>query len=334
MSFFTTLVEKIAQRTAALSKDHIDHAAANAALIYKQNLDNLMILQGRALALINENKAPLTKLQDAEFKVFSQFGEDGILQYLIHETKITHNESVFIEFGVENYSESNTRFLLMNNNWRGMILDGSKDHMDCVRRQDLCWRHDLTVKDTWIDRDNINQLISDAGFHGDIGILSIDVDGNDYWVWEQIKAVDPIIVVVEWNSVFGSEHAISIPYDPMFQRGKAHYSHLFWGASIAAFEYLGKSKGYSLVGSNTAANNLFFVRNDRLGRLKSLSSEDAYIESRFRDSRDAQGQLNYLGGSRRRLEILDMPVINVKNHAQTTLRELDSSSEVIFSECL
>ncbi len=328
MSFVTTFVEKIAQRTAALSKEHMDHAVTNAALIYKQNLENSMILQGRALALINENRAPLTKLQDAEFKVFSQFGEDGILQYLIYETKIDHNESVFIEFGVQDYSESNTRFLLMNNNWRGMIIDGSTANMDSVRSQSICWRHDLTVKDAWIDRDNINQFITEAGFQGNIGMLSIDVDGNDYWVWEQIHVVNPIIVVVEWNSVFGSTHAISVPYDPMFQREKAHYSHLFFGASIAAFEHLGKSKGYSLIGSNTAGNNLFFVRNDRLGNLKALSSAEAYIESRFRDSRDAMGQLNYLSGSLRRAEIQDLSVVDVVKHTLTTMRMLDSSSEV------
>jgi len=68
----------------------------------------------------------------------------------------------------------------------------------------------------WIDRDNINQLISNAGFSGDIGLLSVDIDGNDYWVWQAIDAVNPVIVAVEWNSVFGPEAAISIPYDPKF----------------------------------------------------------------------------------------------------------------------
>lgn len=281
-----------------------------------------MILQGRALALKNAERAPLGRLQDAEFKVFSQFGEDGILQYLIREVGISRRETTFIEFGVQNYAESNTRFLLLNDHWRGMIIDGSKQCMDYVRNQDIYWRHDLTAVDAWIDRDNINQLIGDSGFSGDIGILSVDVDGNDYWVWERIEVVNPMIVVVEWNSVFGPNHAISVPYDPAFQRGKAHYSCLFWGASISAFVYLAARKGYALLGSNTAGNNLFFVRKDRLGRLTPLSPTDAYVESRFRDSRDATGKLNFLSGDKRRNEILDIPVIDVVSGEKTTLRAL------------
>lgn len=289
-----------------------------------QMIENSMILQGRNLALQNNDRAPLGQIQDAEFKVFSQFGEDGILQYLIQETGILAKERTFVEFGVQDYSESNTRFLLMNNHWKGLIIDGSKQYMDSVRSSDICWRHDLTAVDAWIDRDNINQLIGDAGFHDDIGILSIDIDGNDYWVWERIEVVKPVIVVVEWNSVFGAKHAITVPYDPVFKRENAHYSCLFWGASIRAFEQLAVRKGYALIGSNSAGNNLFFVRQDRLGQLKPLSTEDAYIESTFRDSRDSSGKLNFLGGEKRRLEILDLPVVDVLNDSTTTLRRLDN----------
>lgn len=292
----------------------------------RQQMEDLLILQGRALALQNAERAPLPRLQDAEFKVFSQFGEDGILQYLIRETAITPQERIFVEFGVQDYSEANTRFLLMNDQWRGLIIDGSKPYMDSVRNQDLYWRHDLTAVDAWIDRDNINQLMADAGFAGDIGILSVDIDGNDYWVWERIEVVNPVIVVVEWNSVFGPEHAISVPYDPAFKRETAHYSCLYWGASIGAFEHLAARKGFALLGSNLAGNNLFFVRKDRLGRLTAQSREAAFVESRFRDSRDATGKLNFLGGAQRRLEILDLPVIDVLSNNSCSLRELDSQA--------
>lgn len=309
------IVEPVSQR--------IDAVLSRSMSTLRQQLDDSMILQGRALAVQNTLRAPLASIQDAEFKVFSQFGEDGILQYLIAETGIRRDEQVFVEFGVQNYVESNTRFLLMNNHWKGMIIDGSREYMDFVRSQDIYWRHDLTAVDAWIDRDNINQLIGDAGISGDIGVLSVDIDGNDYWVWERIEVVRPVIVVVEWNSVFGPEHAISVPYDPAFQREKAHHSNLFWGASIRAFASLAARKGYALMGSNAVGNNLFFVRSDRLGRLLPLSVSEAYVESRFRDSRDAGGQLNFLGGARRRLEILDVPLVQVESGATTTLRELD-----------
>lgn len=318
---------KFARMITAPILQYIETVVSRSMSGYRQQMDNLMVLQGRALAFRNADRSPLERLQDAEFKVFSQFGEDGVLQYLIRETGITRKESTFVEFGVQNYLESNTRFLLVNDHWRGMIIDGSKHNMDYVRNQDFYWRYDLTAVDAWIDRENINQLIGDAGFHGDIGILSVDIDGNDYWVWERISVVNPVIVVVEWNSVFGSKHPVSVPYNTTFQREKAHYSNLFWGASIAAFEYLASCKGYVLLGSNTAGNNLFFVRRDRLGRLIRMSAKEAYVESCFRDSRNVMGKLNFLSGQRRLNEIIDISVVDVVRGVTTTLRVLDASKQ-------
>ncbi len=288
-------------------------------------LDHQLMLQGRALSVQNAQRSPLSSLQEAEFKVFSQYGEDGILQYLIREAGITREEQVFIEFGVQNYLESNTRFLLQNDHWKGLIIDGSAAYMDSVKRSELYWRHDITALAAWIDRDNINDLFVQSGFRGQIGILSIDIDGNDYWVWERIEAVNPVIVVVEWNSVFGPDHAVSIPYDPAFDRASAHYSCLYWGASMAAFESLADRKGYALLGSNKVGNNLFFVRRDRLGSLKPQTSRSAYVESRFRDSRDANGRLNFLSGQARYDQIKDLPVIDVLTNTITTLSSLDES---------
>lgn len=287
-----------------------------------KRLSDMMVLQGRALAVTNQQRSDIKSLHDAEFKVFSQFGEDGIIQYLIKETSISQEESIFIEFGVESYLESNTRFLLVNNNWQGLVFDGSEQNVDTIKKQDFYWRNDLTAVHAWIDRDNINQLINNAGFSGDIGLLSVDIDGNDYWVWQAIDVVNPVIVAVEWNSVFGPEAAVSIPYDPKFFRTDAHYSNLYYGASIAAFEYLGKQKGYSLIGSNSAGNNLFFVRNDRLGDLKPLKAQEAFVKSRIREARDPEGKLSYLSGDARFKAIKDMYVVAVANNELILLSEL------------
>lgn len=292
----------------------------------RQQLDHLLLLQGQALAMANSDRAPFEKINEAEFKVFSQYGEDGILQYLIRETKIHPDEKIFIEFGVQDYIESNTRFLLQNNQWKGLIIDGSATYMESVRNSEIYWRNDLTAVDAWIDKDNINKLFADAGFQGDIGILSIDIDGNDYWVWEAIDSINPVIVVVEWNSVFGSRHAVTVPYDPSFDRATAHHSCLFWGASMAAFELLGVRKGYTLLGSNQVGNNIFFVRKDRLGRLKGMPTQEAYVESRFRDSRDRSGSLNFLSGTDRYNEIKNLTVIDVISGHETTLAALDGQS--------
>src|SRR5437588_13011435 len=195
-------------------------------------LDALKILAAQPLIQNIRNGNPLASLRDAEFKVFSQFGDDGIIQYLIH--RLTPLPDSFVEFGVENYRESNTRFLLLNNNSRGLVLDGSQHCIDHIQADEMCWSHTLTARCAWITRTHINDLLKEAGFAGEVGLLSIDIDGNDYWVWEKLTMIDPVIAIMEYNSIFGPELAVTIPYDPKFARHRAHYSGQFWGASLPA----------------------------------------------------------------------------------------------------
>ena len=147
-------------------------------------IDSLKILAAQSLIQNIRDGKSVTSLRDAEFKVFSQFGDDGIIQYLIH--RLASLPDSFVEFGVENYREANTRFLLLNNNWRGLVLDGNRNHIEQIQTDKIHWQHTLTAKHAWITRDNINDLIREAGFSGKIGLLSIDIDGNDYWVWEKL----------------------------------------------------------------------------------------------------------------------------------------------------
>lgn len=282
-------------------------------------VDELKLLTGRLLA--NQVRASANNFREAEFKVFSQFGDDGIIQYLIARLEIPQELTSFVEFGVQDYSESNTRFLLLNDNWRGLVMDGDKGNIESIAARDMYWRHDLTALCRWIDRDNINAILQESGFAGPIGILSIDIDGNDYWVWQRIEAVQPIIVIAEYNSVFGARQAVTVPYDPAFHRTKAHYSNLYWGASLPALATLGRSKGYAFVGSNLAGNNAYFVHESYVGRagVVALAAEQGYVESRFRESRDERGRLTYLGGAARRRMIAGMPVYDVERDAVVAL---------------
>jgi hypothetical protein len=277
-----------------------------------------------ARILINQIRSAgtLARISDAEFKVFSQFGDDGIIQYLVHQIGIPPDKQAFIEFGVQDYQESNTRFLLMNDNWRGLILDGDKANMDKVVHGSDYWRHDLTTVAAFIDRDNVNDLFIRDGFTDEIGLLSIDIDGNDYWVWERIEAVNPMIVVAEYNSTFGAQHAVTIPYDPTFQRSRAHYSNLYWGASLKALCLLAERKGYAFVGSNSAGNNAYFVRLDKLGCIKPISVEGGYVGARFRESRNAKGDLTYLRSNARLREISDMEVFDIERAAVIRIADL------------
>jgi hypothetical protein len=261
-------------------------------------------------------------IHDAEFKVFSQFGDDGIIQYLVNRVEIPSAQRRFIEFGVENYRESNTRFLLLNNNWSGLILDGSAENINSIKNDQIYWKHDLIAVHSFIDRDNINELIAANGFAGEVGILSIDIDGNDYWVWEAIEVAKPAIVIIEYNSVFGAARAVAVPYDPLFNCTKAHYSNLFWGSSLKALCQLGKRKGYAFVGADSHGNNAYFVAQYRLGKLKELTPEGGYVGSKFRESRDEAGQLTYVSGRQRLDLIKDLEVFDFEKGVSISLREL------------
>lgn len=195
--------------------------------------------------------------------------------------------TVFIEFGVENYTESNTRFLMMNKNWSGLVMDGSKENMDFVKSDLISRRFNLKSESIFINVENINKIIHANGIEGEIGLLSIDIDGNDYWVWKAINKVDPVIVVVEFNSLLGSENPYTVPYDPNFYGTQYHYSNLIYGSSLLSLCDLAEEKWYSFIGCNTAGNNAYFVKKERLnGLLPGLTASTGYVLSQFSESRD------------------------------------------------
>jgi hypothetical protein len=291
-------------------------------LSLQSEIQDVKMLAAKALVQRFDVNTVFEKLSEAEFKVFSQFGDDGIIQYLLSHLQLDTALHRFIEFGVENYAEANTRFLLMNNNWSGLVIDGSQENINFIKNDSIFWKHDLTAVQAFVDCSNINRIISDHGFAGPLGLLSIDIDGNDYWVWEAIDVVDPVIVVVEYNSVFGSEHAITVPYDPVFNWSKAHYSHLYWGCSLKSLSLLAEKKGYSFIGADSRGNNAYFVRKDRVGALKPVTVDAGYVASKFRESRDEQGNLSFVSGSERLKVIADMPVFDLTRNTVVKIRDL------------
>jgi hypothetical protein len=144
----------------------------------------------------------------------------------------SYAQATFVEFGVEHYAEANTPFLLQHRNWRGLIADISAEAIETVRRSDLMWRHDLTAVHLQITRDNINDLLTDHGFAGEIGVLSVDVDGIDYWIWDAITVSNPGIIICEYNGLFGDRHPLSVQPDDNFNRTEKHFSNLYWRSSI------------------------------------------------------------------------------------------------------
>ena len=272
--------------------------------------EKLLIQGGQILSRLAQNDMPVQPFSKVEFQVFSQWGDDGIIQYLINYLDI--ETKVFIEFGVQDYKESNTRFLLINNNWSGLVMDGDEANINSIKRDSLYWRYDLRAKKAFVTSENINTLLTEEGITGNIGLLHIDIDGNDYWIWKSIDVISPDIVIMEYNSVFGCDRAITIPYAPNFVRTSAHYSNLYAGSSLLALCDLAESKGYCLVGSNSAGNNAYFVKKEMIRDLKPLTAKEGYVESKFRESRDKKGELTYLRAEERLNLISGMPIYNTR----------------------
>jgi hypothetical protein len=271
-----------------------------------------LMLLGSMLAAQVRAKPRIDSLSDVEFSVFSQFGDDGIIQWLAGHIEFAHK--TFIEFGVENYRESTTRFLLMHDNWTGFVMDGSAKHVSTIGKSKFYWRYELFARAAFIDRENINRLLSEAPLGRDIGILHIDLDGNDYWIWEQISAVSPAVVILEYNSVLGIDRAITVPYDPKFDRTRAHSSKLYWGASLPALHRLSEKKGYAFIGCNSAGNNAYFVRRDTLNdAVREVPLERGYVRSKFRESQNPAGEPTFAAGDDRLALICGLPVFNTES---------------------
>jgi hypothetical protein len=257
----------------------------------REELEKMKVLSSQTLVQqIRRLESPIKSFKEIEFSTFSQWGDDGIIQYLIN--KVPGIIPEFIEFGVSNYLESNTRFLLINDNWKGLVFDGSLENINFIKQDSISWKYDLTADFLFITKDNINEAIQNRGFNKEIGILHIDIDGNDYWIWDCLNSVNPQIVIMEYNSVFGNKAAISVPYKDDFFVTNAHYSNLFFGASLKAMNHLAKKKGYLFIGSNTAGNNAYFLRNDLVSKWTPIVDiEDGFIACNFRQNRNSEGNL-------------------------------------------
>ena len=247
---------------------------------------------------------------EREFRVFSQWGEDGIIDWLTSIVPI--ERQMFVEFGVQDYSEANTRFLLAHRNWSGLVFDSDESNVRAIRSRDTYWRHHLHAAAEFVTAENINQLLTRHGVSGDIGLLSIDIDGNDYWVWRAISVISPRIVVVEYNSRLGPDNAVTIPYRADFERGKAHHAMIYYGASLRALWKLAQEKGYALVGCNGAGNNAFFVRSDVVPpALRAADTREVFVRGKFRESRDERGQLDFMSASAEEELLRRLPWVEV-----------------------
>jgi len=197
----------------------------------------------------------------ANVSFFSQNGEDGILQFLLAQVKDLTYRSV--EIGAGDGIENNTTNLLVHHGYRGLLVDPSwaLEYIgtEFFRRVHTTQEHPPVLRREFAEVDNVNDLVSSAGFAGDIDVLSIDVDGNDFWIFEALTVVNPTVVVLELNLQLGPEAAVAMPYNPGYSywdEGKTGYI----GASVRGFDALARRRGLVFVGCDRKRVNGFWVR--------------------------------------------------------------------------
>lgn len=212
-----------------------------------------------------------SKLVYERFGIWSQNEEDGVTLALLREAGC--ETYTFVELGSGD-NGGNSGFLAAELGWRGLFVDANEELLTTLRN---AMPARVSVVNSWIERETVNDLLSEHGISGEIDLLSIDIDGNDYWLWQAIDAVSPRIVIVEYNSVFGPARSVVVPYDPGFHWerndavGKAYY-----GASLQAYARLGNEKGYRLVAVEPRGVNAYFLRSDVAPHIPACDPHDEY----------------------------------------------------------
>lgn len=205
-------------------------------------------------------KNELPPLAETGFRVFSQFEEDGKLLFIF--SIIGMDNKTFIEIGADDGVNSNSANLYFNFGWHGLFIDANKKSIKRGKRFFDKYPHKYFYSPKFICSkvtcENINELISNAGFSGEIGLLSIDIDGNDYWIWDALNIVSPRVVIIETHNEFGLNNIV-VPYDPEYIYPGKHPQ--YHGASPVAMTKLAEKKGYRLVGANELGFNFIFVKN-------------------------------------------------------------------------
>ena len=191
------------------------------------------------------------------YRVCSEHNEDGIIREIFERVGVTNK--TFVEFGVGDGSVCNSLYLLMTG-WRGYWIECNPNAVAKISNNYkwLIGTGHLTVKKSFLTAENIESIFLELSVPKEVDLLSIDVDGNDYWIWKAIGRYNPRVVVIEYNAMFPPPNKWVMSYNPDHKWDGTAYA----GASLKSLEVLGTGKGYSLVGCDFSGTNAFFVRSD------------------------------------------------------------------------
>jgi hypothetical protein len=191
-------------------------------------------------------------LRAFERRVYSQSGEDGILEEIFR--RIGTETRWFVEFGVESGAECNCARLAMEAGWRGLFLEADPGYFERLAERYRAHEGVRCVRSV-VTSSNIERLLEENGVPHSFDLLSIDIDGNDYWVWKAIRRWRPRVVVVEYNGAYPPPQRWVMKENPDYRWNGTTY----YGASLASLTALAREKGYALVGTNSIGVNAFFV---------------------------------------------------------------------------
>jgi hypothetical protein len=282
---------------------------------YLRDIDELKFQIGNSyFSLLNYEITQKARIDDFSYKVFSQNGEDGIIDFLLSTLKISSPK--FVEIGVEDYTECNTRYIFQRHNACGLIIDGTKNLLKKVQNNPYYFKKDLRVHNEYISSENIFDILTKQNFISDVDLFSIDIDGIDYWILDSLPVNYFKIVVVEYNPLF-SDKEITVPNIKNFDRRKYHFSNLCYGMSLKAAINLLVKKDMIFIGSNDLKNNAFFINKKYLNLFKLNLPSDSeisyFLNFKYKESRDELGKLTYLNKERSLDLIKDCKVINLSN---------------------
>ena len=252
---------------------YLDHVIEKSLKLYQQEsapnyFNSASFTQAMLVNMYNEMRLrvkegkPLPDITDSGFSIYSQFDEDGIMLYVFGVIGFTSRKFVDIGGG-DGLFGNNSANLINNFGFHGLFIDYNEDANrmgeEYYSKKMSTFLYPPKFVIAKVNRDNINSLIKDSGCEGEVDLLSIDIDGNDYWIWDAINVISPRVVVVETHVEFGMNNIV-VPYDADYFYPGEHPD--YHGASPVAMAKMAKRKGYRLVGNNRYGFNTFYVRND------------------------------------------------------------------------
>ena len=266
--------------------------------------------------LSQANMHTIEWLWDAEYSVYSQLVEDGILDYICSALGIDRPH--YLDFGAGDVCLSNGRWLLQSRGGAGVFVDARDDLSRTLSESELGVYTDSTSIQSFLDYENSPSILEEAKkrLEGVIDIFSLDLDGQDYWVLNSLLKLNAKIIVLEYQAHLGPSLAITVPQSKVFDRTSAHFSWIYYGASLGAFTHLLADRGYVLIGSNRQRTNAFFVQKDLvssspLSEIK-VPTLESLCDSRGGESRNSSGELVGVQGLGRRELISDTSWTDVK----------------------